>query len=148
VVVIKLLLLALLVFQARHISAADYDFYLDFSECKLTVGYLVLSKESIKTLPGDPTTMACRRTSNIVDCDFIFKTELEGRKEKSERYEVVMDSPPLLILSIIGGSETIAINTSQHAAAVTSRIIREQFLGAKVCQGMYLTDFERKGLRK
>jgi hypothetical protein len=36
----------------------EYDFYIDFSECKIVVGYLVLSSESLKTMPGDPTALA------------------------------------------------------------------------------------------
>lgn len=147
-IIIKLLLLALLIFQARLISAADYDFFIDFSECKSTVGYLVLSNESLKTLPADPAIMECKRISKIVNCDFTFKNDQKGHKGNSEKYEVVIDSPPFLHLSSKTGSEYIAINTTQHAATITTRIVHEKFLGAKVCQGIYATDFEMKSMRK
>ena len=147
-VILNLLILALSLFQAHNVLANDYDFYIDFSECKITVGYLVFSKESLKTMPGDPTVMACNRKSEIVECDFIFKDKGKGIKGQSERYEVILDSPPLLYLLSKKGSEFIAIDTVQHSAAMTSRIVNEKFVGSKVCQGIYFTGFEMKSMKK
>jgi hypothetical protein len=145
---LRLLLLALLVFQARNVLASDYDFYIDFSECKITVGYLVLSNESLKTVPGDPTVMACNRKSNIVECDFIFKNKAKGIKGQSERYEVILDSPPFLYFSSEMGSEFVAIDTAKHSAVLINRIVDKTFVGSKVCQGLYATGFEVKGMKK
>jgi len=145
---IKYFLLILLVFSISNASAGEYDFYVNFSECKLTVGYLVFSEESLKTLPGVPTFMACNRKSNIVECDFIFKDKGKGIKEQSERYEVILDSPPLLHLLSKMGSEFIAIDTVKHSAAATIRIVNEKFIGSKVCQGIYITGFEMKSMQK
>jgi len=147
-VILNLLILAFSLFQAQNVLANDYDFCIDFSECKITVGYLVLSKESLKTMPGDPTVMACNRKSEIVECDFIFKDKGKGIKGQSERYEVILDSPPLLYLLSKKGSEFIAIDTVQHSAAMTSRIVNEKFVGSKVCQGIYFTGFEMKSMKK
>ena len=145
---LSLLILVLSLFQAHNALANDYDFYIDFSECKITVGYLVFSKESLKTMPGDPTVMACNRKSNIVECDFIFKDKGKGIKGQSERYEVILDSPPLLYLLSKLGSEFIGIDTVQHSAAMTSRVVNEKFIGSKICQGMYVTGFEMKNMKK
>lgn len=145
---INSLLFALLIFSAQYVSASDYDFYIEFSECKNTVAYLVLSDESLKVMPGDPTFMACKRISNIVNCDFQFKNKQKGHKGNSEQYEVILDSPPLLYLSSKSGSEFISIDTTQHSAAITTRLVHQKYLGSKVCRGLYLTDFEMKNLRK
>lgn len=129
---------------------AEYDFHVDFGECKTVVGYLVLSKESLKVMPGDPTVMACKRQSNTVRCDFVFKSDpsQKGRRGNSEEYKVIIDSPPLLHFMTDSGSEYVAIDTSQHAATLTTRILHQKFSGSKVCQGLYTTDFEMKNLGK
>ena len=129
---------------------AEYDFYVDFGDCKAVVGYLVLSNESLKVMPGDPTVLACKRQSNAIHCDFFFKKNpnQKGLKGNSEKYKVVIDSPPLLHFKSETGAEYVAVDTTQHAATLSSRILDEKFLGAKVCQGTYATDFEMKNLDK
>lgn len=129
---------------------AEYDFYIDFESCKSVVGYLVLSNESLKTMPGDATVLGCKRESNIVLCDFFFKKNpnQKGLKGNTEKYEVVIDSPPLLHFKTESGSEYVAIDTTQHAATLSSRVLDQKFLGAKVCQGFYATNFEMKSREK
>jgi hypothetical protein len=46
--------------------AIDPDFFVDFSSCKIAVGYLFLSDESLKIIDGDVTIMACNRRSNNI----------------------------------------------------------------------------------
>ncbi len=115
-VVLNLLLLVLSLIQATNLLASDYDFYVDFSECKTMVGYLVLSNESLKTMSGDPSVMACNRKSNIVECDFFFKNREKGINGNSERYEDFLDSPPLLYFSSKFGSEFIQITLLANLA--------------------------------
>ena len=124
--------------------AIDPDFFVDFSSCKIAVGYLFLSDESLKIIDGDVTIMACNRRSNNISCDFTFK----GQSQKTNvQYQVTLDSPPLLHFSTKDGSEYVAIDTSQHAAVVVTRVLETQFAGSKVCQGIYATAFEMKILR-
>jgi hypothetical protein len=131
-----------------EVSATEYDFHIDFRECKAAVGYLVLSDESLKVLPGEPTFFSCNRESSVIECDFIFKQDPEqhGVKGNHEVYEVLLDLPPLLHFRSENGSEFLAINTTQHAATVTTLVLDQVFLGAKVCSGVYLTDFELQNL--
>ena len=112
------------------------------------VGYLVLSNESLKVMTGEPTVLACKRQFNAIHCDFIFKNnpKQKGIKGNSEKYKVVIDSPPLLHFKSETGAEYVAVDTTQHAATLSTRILDEKFLGAKVCQGIYATDFEMKNI--
>lgn len=48
------------------------DFYLLFEKCKLLVGYLVQSDESLKVFDGDKTLLRCTRTSQKIRCRFEF----------------------------------------------------------------------------
>ena len=148
--IIRIVLVFLSLLVSSVAFSAEYDFYIDFSECKNVVGYLVLSKESLTIIPGDPTVLACTRRSNIVLCDFVFKDDLnkKGLQGNAEQYKVVIDSPPFLHFKSETGAEYIAIDTSQHAAILSSRMLHEKFLGAKVCQGLFTTDFEIKNLDK
>ena len=146
--VLKFQIFVFLIFSAQYVSAADYDFYMDFSQCQSTVAYLALSKESLKILPGDPSILACKRSSKLVNCDIYFTNNLERIKGNSEQYEIIIDSPSLLYFSSKSGSEFIAIDTVNHAAGITTRIVHEKFIGSKVCQGIYTTDFELMKLGK
>jgi hypothetical protein len=125
-----------------------YDFYINFDKCQSVVGYLVISNESLKIIPGEPTVLACKRQSSAILCDFIFKNnpQQEGIKGNSEKYKIVMDIPPLLHFKSETGAEYVAVDTTQHASTIITRIIDRQFAGAKVCQGLYATDFETKHL--
>lgn len=127
--------------------AAELDFIINFSSCKNAVGYLVLSEESLKIIEGDPTKMGCSRHAEDISCSFVFRDGQEGRKGNTETYKVVIDSPPLLHFATSNGSEFIAIDTSQHAAVLVSRVLGKQFAGSKVCQGLYATSFEMKHLK-
>lgn len=109
--------------------ATEPDFFIDFASCKTTVGYFVLSKDSIKTIDGTPTTMACYRRGMNIACTFRLKDESEGIKGNTVDYKVGIDSPPFLCLEIENGSEFIAINTVKHAAVLTVRVMTENYFG-------------------
>jgi len=128
---------------------AEYDFFINFGDCRVVVGYLVLSNESLRVFKGDPTVLACKRLSRKVQCDLFFEDPNTGMAPRgSERYTVILDSPPLLYMEARFGAESIAIDTARHAATVSSRIVDHRLLGAKVCAGIYATDFEMEVLRK
>ena len=42
----------------------------------------------------------------------------------------------------------ISINTTERAAVVVTRIAALEYLGSKVCHGVYATQFDRKALEK
>jgi len=128
--------------------ATEPDFYIIFESCKTIVGYLVLSKESLKVFEGDPTTMRCSRRADNISCAFEFKSGDKGHKGNTENYKIVIDSPPSLNFTTPNGSEFIAIDTTKHAAVLVSRVLHEKFTGSKVCQGLYATSFEMKNLQK
>jgi hypothetical protein len=132
------------VFIINSSFAADPDFFIEFSSCKIAVGYLVLSEESLKIFDGDVTVMACNRRSDNISCDITFKGQ---SKKINVQYQVTLDSPPLLHFSTKSGSEYIAIDTSQHAAVLINRVLETKFAGSKVCHGLYTTAFEMKNLK-
>ena len=136
-----ILVLFLTFIIANNAIADDHDFYLNFSECITSASYLVLTNESLKSMKGDPAAFACKRESKIIVCDIFFKG---NQKPKNMQYEIVIDSPPVLHFQTDNGSEYVAIDTSQHAAAIISRIVDLKLAGAKVCHGMFVTDFEAK----
>lgn len=144
---IALILIGVMIDSAM---AEEYDFYLHLDECKTVVSYLVISKPSLKVFPGDPVTLGCKRASNMIVCDLTFNADpkQKGRRGNKERYEVSIDSPPLFHLKSGNGAEYIAIDTVQHVATLTSRVIDEKFVGAKVCRGVYITDFEMRNIEK
>lgn len=123
-------------------TAAEPDFYIHFSTCKNAAGYLALSDESLKIIPGEPLIMACFKAPNDVMCFFEFKDGQKGHKGNSENYKIIIDSPPHLHFRTENGSAYIAINTVQHAAVSITRFVDTQVVGAKVCQGPYTTNFE------
>ena len=138
-----LILLTLWLFCTLHAYAGEPEFFIQFSDCKIATGYLVLSDESLRVFDGDPTAMGCSRDSNKISCQYTF----EGSQQaKAVAYNITMDSPPLLHFAASNGSEYIAIDTSQHAAVIITRIVQKQFIGSKVCQGMYATAFELEQL--
>ena len=117
---------------------------MDFNDCKFLVGFLVFSDKSLVVRQGDPTFMACKRESNAIHCDFIFKADPDQQavRGNSENFTVIMDSPPLLWFESDNGGIFVAINTSQHAVTLISRIVDRRFLGSQVCHGLYTTQYE------
>ena len=138
----KMIMIAILLGASSQVTAADPDFYINFSSCKSMVGYLVLSEESLKVLPSDPGVMACTKAAENIKCDFKFLDGQDVHKGNSEDYKVVIDSPPYLHFKTDTGAEYVAVDTSQRAAALITRIVEDKFAGAKVCQGIYATSFE------
>jgi hypothetical protein len=123
--------------------AKEPDFWIDFTQCKNLVTYLLLSNESLGLLEGDPTLLRCIQNGTQMSCQISFP---EGGHSVEQHYEIVIDLPPLLHFQTSNGSEYIAIDTAQHVAALINRYVDRQLLSAKVCQGTYATDFEMKNV--
>ncbi|MDH3973504.1 MAG: hypothetical protein OEV42_04405 [Deltaproteobacteria bacterium] len=138
--------LILFILLTNLVIADEPDFLIHFEDCKMTLGYLVLSDKSLIVSDADPVLMTCNRKSDKFTCSFQFTTA--QKKSRSNEYNIILDSPPLLHIATSTGSEYIAINTAQHAAVIENRILDEKFLGTKICQGMYVTNFEMKSLGK
>ncbi len=140
--------LATLLAVTAAASAAEPDFYLMMQKCKITVGHLVLSDESLKVIDGDPPTFACVRQSASVSCALSLESGAQGHKGNRGQYEVLADSPPILLLSDETGGEFISINTTQRAAVIITRILALESASSKVCHGLYATSFDLKALEE
>jgi hypothetical protein len=127
------------------ITAAD--FYLHFTSCRITVGYLVLSNESLKTFEGDGSLTTCTRVSQSIRCEFEFPSGSKGYRN-SDEYKVHIESPPILIFTNENMSDYYVIDMNQHAVTLITRVLETKFAGAKVCHGTYMTESERKELEK
>ena len=129
-------------------SAIEPDFYLMMEKCKTTVGYLVLSDQSLRLLEGDPATSACIRQAGTVLCYLSWGDGTPGHRGNVVEYQILADAPPLLILSDANGGEYISVNTTERAAVVVTRIASIEYAGSKVCHGLYATSFDLKGMQQ
>lgn len=123
------------------------DFYIHFDSCRITVGYLVLSNESLKTFDGDGSLTICTRVSQSIRCQFEFPSGSKADRN-SDLYKVHLETPPLLIFTNENMSDYYVVDLSQHAATLITRVMDRKFAGAKVCQGTYMTESERRELEK
>jgi hypothetical protein len=123
------------------------DFYLHFNSCRITVGYLVLSEESLKTFEGDGSLTSCTRVSQRIRCDFQFAGASRGYRN-SDEYMVHVETPPMLIFTNTNMTDYYVIDQSQHAVTLITRVLDAKFAGAKVCHGIYMTESERRELQK
>jgi len=137
----------LFLFATPYICPAA-DFYLYFEKCKITVGYLILSNESLKTFDGDGSLTACTRIAQTIRCEFEFPAGISKGYRNSDEYKVDIETPPLLVFTNANMSDYYVIDMSQHAATLITRLMDQKFAGAKVCQGTYMTESERKALEK
>jgi len=129
-------------------EATEPDFVMNFGECKGVFAPLYLTESAaIKIDDGIPYIMRCIRHGKIIDCQMDFKDGGTGIKGNIPKYKIVFDSPPLLALKLINGTEDIIINTSQNAAVISSLIVDSTFAGSKVCHGSYFTSFQLKNLK-
>jgi hypothetical protein len=117
-------------------------------KCSTTVGYLVLSDESLKTIEGTPVTNACTRRGKAVSCQLAFQDGGQGLKGSSANYTVSLDSPPMLLFSDQESGDWIMVDTTKHAAVIITRVVDQQFAGAKVCQGIFATQSEMETIKK
>lgn len=145
---VSAIVILLIMLCSSKTYATDPDFFIDFGSCKTTIGYFILSEDSIKTIDGTPTTLACFRRGEDVACTFRLKGGSEGIKGNTVNYKVRIDSPPFLCLETENGSEFITINTVKHAAVLSIRVMTEDYFGSKICQGLYATGSELKSLNK
>jgi len=146
--VLTLLVMLLLIRLPMTSFAEEPDFYLKMLKCKTAVGYLVPSDDSLKILDGTPTTNACRRRSKKITCDLAFDDKGEGHRGAVAEYQILLDSPPHLHFSDDTAGDWFAVNTSTHTVVMVTRIVGEQFLASKACQGIFATQNEVEELSK
>ena len=137
--------IAILFLAPASLLAAD--FYLYFETCKLTVSYFVHSNESLKVIEGDGSLTSCTRISQTVQCDIDFLGKSKGART-TETYKIRIESPPLLIFTNDTMGDYYVVDMTQHVATLITRILEPKFAGAKVCNGMYLTNSEWQELEK
>ena len=129
-------------------EASEPDFVINFEECKGVFAPLHLTESTaIKIDDGTPYTMRCIRHGEIIDCQMDFKDGGTGIKGNIVKYKIGIDSPPLLELKLINGTEDIIVDTSQNAAVISSLLLDAKFAGSKVCHGSYFTNFQLKNLK-
>lgn len=129
-------------------KATEPDFVINFEECKGVFAPLYLTKSAaIKIDDGIPFIMQCVRHGEIFDCQTDFKDGGTGIKGNIHKYKIEIDSPPLLALELIDGTENIIVNTSQNAAVISSLLLDTTFAGSKVCHGSYFTNFQLKNTK-
>jgi hypothetical protein len=69
---------------AQGSDQPEFDFYLFMDKCKATIGYLVLSDESLKIFEGTPIHHACNRNSQNIAC-ILIPTDSSAMAEPSIR---------------------------------------------------------------
>ncbi len=123
------------------------DFYLHFYKCIMTVSYLVLADESLKTIDTDGSLTSCTRHSQTVHCEFDFLGK-GAPNRSSDKYKIEIETPPLLVFTNERRTDYYVIDQTEHAATLITRIISPKFAGAKICHGTYMTESERKKSQK
>jgi hypothetical protein len=118
---------ALLIASIAEAQGVRPDFHLLLEKCKTTVGYQVLSEESLKIFEGEPIYNACTRKSRKVSCVL----GSEGIKGKTADYSVVLDSPPHLHFTDDTYADYFAVNLSNHTVVLVTRVLFDKGLGSK-----------------
>lgn len=129
-------------------TAAEPDFFINFSECKSLVAPLTLAENPLHVSDGDPSLFACSRQGTRITCQLSFEGNKQGIKGNVGEYNVEIDTPPMLSFKLVKGNEHVLVNTAVHAAILNSLMLDRTYAGSKVCHGLYLTNFEYKNLKK
>jgi hypothetical protein len=135
-------------FFSTTAMSAEPDFFIHFSPCKIVAGSLTLAKDPLRVVDGDPVKFSCIRENEKVFCRMLFEEGKQGHKGDTSEFKITLDIPPSLHFQLIEGEEYIAVDTSQHAAVLTSLVLGDSYAGSKICHGIYATSFELKNLRK
>lgn len=115
----------------------EFDFFLNFENCKFTGAPLHLAENAIITAEGDPLRMGCNRISQSIECVMSLNEEV-----KEVDYGILIDIPPNLMFADSRGADVISIHQTNHAAVLTSRMGTVDMLGQKVCHGTFGTSSE------
>lgn len=122
------------------------DFFMSFQTCKALVTAAKGQSSEVKATDAEPFTLACDRNSKKVTCAMLSKG---NDKPREIEYSVELDAGQTLMLKQHpNGGDFIIVDRKSNSAGITSRFMLEEIMGAKVCQGAYLTDDELKALRK
>jgi hypothetical protein len=128
--------------------ATAADFFIHFDRCTSVVGYLVVSDQNLKVLAGDPVALLCQRSGRQVQCRLEHPDPSRGPWGKQVSYKVTLDSPPFLTFSDARWADYVMVDTNARAATLNTRISDPQYMGSKVCTGIYLTEDDLKATGK
>jgi len=107
----------------------------------------MLSDESLKTFEADGSLTSCTRVSQRIQCEFEFPGGSKGYRT-SDQNGVHVETPPMLIFTNANMPDYYVIDQSQHAITLITRVLDAKSLGAKVCNGLYMTESERREMEK
>lgn len=134
------------VLLAWGVTARAADFYLIMEKCKTVAGGLALSDDAVKVFDGTPVRSACARDGKKVTCQLSFPEGESG--PASAEYTVLFDSPPQLHMADARRADYVAVHLTNHAAVVITRMVMENVIASKVCQGLYVTETEMQAIIK
>lgn len=107
-----------------------------------------LSGPTLKAMDADPPNWGCSRQGKSMVCSTTFLDVAKPQVPGTETFNVLVDSPPHLYFGSDNGATFFAINTQNHLAAFTARLVDPAYGGAKVCTGMFITASELEILKK
>jgi hypothetical protein len=128
-------------------AAEEPNFVVTLESCKVVVGHLTLEDDTLKVTGGNLGAYTCNRESNKVLCVLTYIGKRGAEEEKIVEFDVEMDSPPILILKTDAYADFMMIDTTEGSAVTITRIVRQRIAVAKVCQGLFATSSDPKGLR-
>lgn len=129
------------------VDAQEPDFMVILDSCKTAVGYMTQADDALKVLDGDLAVFACTRRSNKVMCVLSNIGETGPEDTKVVEFDVDLDSPPLLFLKTEAYSDFMMVNTTERTAVTITRVVHQQFAGAKVCHGLFATSSDLKAMQ-
>jgi hypothetical protein len=130
--------------------AAEPDFYLKVLECSSIIASSVKLDFPLKIMEGDKSQFACSRSSKKVTCKLVFENNAKSLKGGNLfEYDIELEAGTKLDLTLSpSGGDYIAIDRATHSAIIITRVFGDNFGGAKVCRGMFLTSDEFKEFNK
>lgn len=133
-------LIALMGFVAGGAYAAEveFDFFIDFTTCEALAGVPRIVDGPIVNAEGDLVRFICQRDSSSMNCAVL----PSGGESTEQSYDVIIDTPPILVFGATNGSDFVLVNTAEHAAVLTTRTVTSDMLMSKLCHGIYATAFE------
>ncbi len=68
--------------------------------------------------------------------------------DNPQKYELVVETGAVFDMKLANGGDYITVDRNVHTAVLVARQAAAQFLGAKVCRGIFLTSDEAAHLKK
>lgn len=135
-----------LLFSAIAAASTDHDFQIVFNDCRITVGYLSAARYPLKTVDTSGMTVSCTRNRRKFSCNMVFKDN--SAPMLAHKFNLSMETGGIFDIKTPDGSTHIAVNSVTHAAVLFARASNLDYLGGKVCSGIYSTADEGSFLSK